>query len=93
MKFVVTLEQQLKQGQDWKATESREYMVRVPNYQSPNLDELYSNVKARLEKDGGKFRFVATGYQLYSDASPTMGERTQMDLEGEIVHSPTEIEV
>jgi hypothetical protein len=93
MKLIVTLEQQIKHGAGWRPTESREYMVRIPNYQSPDTDELYSNVKAKLEKDGGKFRFVATGYHLYSDNSLTMSERSQLDLEGEIKHSPIEIKV
>ena len=91
MKFVVTLEQQKKTGQDWKATDSREYMVRVPNYQQPNFDEMYADVKARIEQDNGKFRFVASGYHLYADNAPTLSERSQVDLEGAIIHSPIEI--
>ena len=93
MKFVATLEHQRKSGKEWKPTATREYMVKFPNYQSPDNNELLVAMKKKLEKEMMKERFVVSKYHLYADDALTESEKLQLDINGSIINPPTEIKL
>jgi hypothetical protein len=72
-----------------KKDKEKTYLIRLPNYYDiEKVNDLLSEVKYDLPSDE-----VITTHHFYGDNMPTLDERKQIDIHGEVIDPPTELKV
>lgn len=78
--------------QYWKAKGGNDYVIKnITNF--GNLTELVMSVRSSIESDNEYFREHIIGWEIVSDDYLTEFERDQLEYEGKITFSPTELTV
>ena len=78
--------------QYWKAKGGNDYVIKnITNF--GNVTEMVMSVRSSIESDNAFYRESIIGWEIVSDDYLTEFEREQLEYEGKITFSPTELTV